>query len=103
MERCTFNLAKHEEQKTVADFVARIRKLSMHCNFKDILNDMLRDKLVCGLRDKDTRIKLFEEKNLKFETALEIATAHEIAVKNATVSKNTLEQKSTKSDVYKLQ
>ncbi|XP_076301543.1 uncharacterized protein LOC143219479 [Lasioglossum baleicum] len=99
MERCMFNLAKQDNQESVAEFVARIRKLSMHCNYKDKLDEMLRDKLVCGLRDKDTRVKLFAEKDLTLASALEIATAHEAAVKNAITSIEILD-KTSKAEVF---
>lgn len=32
---------------TVAEFVAELRQLSEHCEFRAVLEDMLRDRLVC--------------------------------------------------------
>lgn len=40
-----------EEGETVVMFVAALRKLAEHCEFRDVLNDSLRDRLVCGLRN----------------------------------------------------
>ena len=38
--------------ESVAEFVlAALRKLSIHCKFGDFLDEALRDRLVCGLRD----------------------------------------------------
>jgi len=36
MERCKFNQARQENQESVAEFAARLKKLSLHCNFKDL-------------------------------------------------------------------
>ena len=33
----------------IADFVAELRKLSEFCNFRDKLDKMLRDRIVCGI------------------------------------------------------
>ena len=73
----------------------------MNCAFTD-LKDKLCDQLVCGLCDKETRVKLLEQEKLNYDTALKIAIARESAVKNATGSLSTLEHKNTKSDVYTL-
>ncbi|KAL7305479.1 hypothetical protein TKK_0002216 [Trichogramma kaykai] len=99
MERCTFHMAKQNPNEKIADYVARLKKLALHCNF-DKLNDSLRDQLVCGLSDTDTKIKLFEEKDLTLAKALEISIARESAVKNATSTSNALDSKVSKSNMY---
>ena len=44
-------------------------------DFKDTLADMLRDRLVCGCRDRRLQCKLLAEKDLTFDQALAIAKA----------------------------
>ena len=65
MERCRFHQAKQKQQESVADFAARLKKLSLNCNFEK-LKVSLHDQLVCGIRDKEIRIKLFEDDNLDY-------------------------------------
>ena len=101
MERCVFNQAKQVQDECIAEFTARLKKLSLNCGFTDF-KDKLCDQLVCGLRDKETRVKLFEQEKLNYDTALKIAVARESAVKNATGSLSALEHNNTKSDVYTL-
>ena len=36
----------------MADFVAELRALAEFCNYGETLNDMLRDCIVCGVRDE---------------------------------------------------
>ena len=83
MQRYTFNKRIQKEGESIAEFVAELRKLSEHCEF-DNLEDMLRDRLMCGVRDKGVRKKLLgEASGLTFQKAFQIAQAAEIAEKNA--------------------
>ncbi|XP_031789191.1 uncharacterized protein LOC116418285 [Nasonia vitripennis] len=102
MERCTFHTSKQESHESIMDFIARLKKLATHCNFTE-LDNAIRDQLVCGVSDKDIRIKLFEEKTLTLQKAQEIAIAREAAVKNATNSNITLENKSVRNEVHTIQ
>ncbi|XP_076301711.1 uncharacterized protein LOC143219720 [Lasioglossum baleicum] len=101
MERCKFNQAKQEQTETVADFIARLKKLSLHCKFIDH-KTALRDQLVRGIRDHDTRVELFKKSALTFDDALKEAIARESAMKNASGSLKTLENGSFQQDVYAL-
>ncbi|KAL7299572.1 hypothetical protein TKK_0007336 [Trichogramma kaykai] len=42
MERCSFHMAKQNASEKIADYVARLKKLALHCNFEK-LDDALRD------------------------------------------------------------
>lgn len=99
MERCRFNTTRQEPNESVAEFAARLRMLSLHCNFSD-LNGALRDQLVCGIHDEATRIELFKLSDLTFEKALKEATACEMATKNAAGAVRTLNNKSQKQEVF---
>ena len=46
-----FRSRSQKEGELIAEFVAELRQLSKHCNFEAVLNDMLHDRLVCGIRD----------------------------------------------------
>ncbi|XP_057692499.1 uncharacterized protein K02A2.6-like [Corythoichthys intestinalis] len=48
-ERFRFHRRSQEEGESVTMFVAALRKLAEHCEFGDVLEDTLRDRLVCGL------------------------------------------------------
>ena len=51
-----FNFHSHSSQsgESIFAYVAELRKLSEHCKFGDTLNDMLRDRLACGINDQRT-------------------------------------------------
>ena len=77
------------EGESVADFVAALRNLAEHCEYKDTLEMMLRDRIVCGIRDEKIQRRLLVEKELTFARLRcnldEIATSMEITSKNMAV------------------
>ena len=83
VERFRFNSCLRQPGESVATFVAKLRHLTQHCEFGDSLQDMLRDRLVCGVNDTCLQRRLLAESSLTFETALKLATAWESAEKNA--------------------
>ena len=58
--------------ETVAEYVAELQKLSEHCDFKDTLEDMLRDRLVWGIVDPRIQHRLLAENKLTFTKAQEL-------------------------------
>ena len=85
VQRFKFNNRFRNEGESVADFVAALRNLAEHCEYKDTLEMMLRDRIVCGIRDEKIQRRLLVEKELTFAKAYEIATSMEITSKNMAV------------------
>ncbi|KAL5500699.1 hypothetical protein EMCRGX_G012294 [Ephydatia muelleri] len=78
-----FNCRTQKEGETVSQFWAELRRLSEYCEFGNTLNDMLRDRLVCGIRDIKLQRRLLAERGLTFAKAFELAQVAELAEKNA--------------------
>ena len=51
VQRFKFNTRSQQPGETIAMFLAELRHLSEHCEFGITLDEMLRDRLVCGVRD----------------------------------------------------
>ena len=83
VQRFNFNSRSQKDGETVAQFVAELRRLLEHCAFQDTLDDMLRDRLVCGIKDSRVQRRLLSETDLTFKKAFELAQASEVAEKNA--------------------
>ena len=64
--------------------LVELRRLARHCDYWTNLDDSLRDRFVCGLRNTATIKKLLAEKSLTFNAAVQTATAMETASKDAT-------------------
>lgn len=82
-ERFVFNKRQQQTDELVANYVAALRKLSVHCRFGDFLDDALRDRFVCGLRSEAMQKKLLIETDLTFKRAIEIAQSMESAATKA--------------------
>ncbi len=82
-ERFHFHRRNQAAGETIADYVAELRRLSTHCEFEGYLEDALRDRLVCGLRNEAIQHRLLSKSDLTFSKALEIAQNMEAAEKNA--------------------
>ena len=63
----------------LAKFVAELRRLSKHCYFMD---DMLCDRLVCGVLDSQLQKRLLVEPQLTFQKAFYLCQASEVADRN---------------------
>ena len=78
-ERFRFHRRTQGSEESIADFVAGLRKLSIHCKFAGILDDALRDRFVCGLRSEQIQRKLLTQVELTFSQAVDMAKAMEAA------------------------
>lgn len=66
----------------MATFVSELRCLTEFCNFGDILEDMIRDRLVCGINEDAIQKRLLAEPKLTYAKAVELAQNLERAGKN---------------------
>ena len=82
MQRFRFNSRARKEGESVAEYVAELRKLAEFCNYGDSLNNMLRDRLVWGMRDAGIQKKLLSEPDLTLDRAIRIAQSTETAEQN---------------------
>ncbi len=83
VQRFKFNSRTWQQGEVVADFVAALRQLSEYCEYGDTLDDMLQDRLVCGINEGHLQRRLLAEPKLTFEKAFELAQAYESAERNA--------------------
>ena len=79
VQRFKFNTCVRQAGESVSTFVAHLRALSEHCEFGDTLEDMLRDRLVCGIADSRMQRAMLAELKLKFARAFELAQTMESA------------------------
>ena len=82
-ERFYFHRRDQGTNESIAEYIAELRRLATNCEFGEYLNDALRDRLVCGLRNTGIQKRLLSEANLTLAKAGEIAQGMEAAEKNA--------------------
>ena len=81
-ERFKFYSRNQGQSESIAEFVAGIKACARTCEFGDKLEEMLRDRLVMGLRDEGTQRHLLTVKDLKFAEAVEISCSRAAAAKD---------------------
>ena len=69
VQRFKFHNRSQEEGETVAEYVAGLRNLAEHCEFKDTLEIMIRDRIVCGIKDERIQRRLLSEEKLTYKKA----------------------------------
>ena len=82
VQRFKFHTRFRRPTETVAEYVSELRALSEYCNFGDSLEEMLRDRLVCGIANETIQSKLLAEKKLTYLDALALAQRLESAIQN---------------------
>ncbi|XP_053262781.1 uncharacterized protein LOC128422612 [Podarcis raffonei] len=76
--RNAFYAKRQAPGETITGFVTSLHQAAQFCNFSELEN-MLRDRLVGGLKDEKLQRRLYAKKDLTFQVALEEALATEAA------------------------
>lgn len=79
VENYKFHLRKQLEGEKVSEFLAALRRMSIHCNFGAYLETALRNQFVFGIRNQKVQNRMLETKVLTLKRAEEIATAMEMS------------------------
>lgn len=80
-ERFKFHRRNQLESESIAQFVVELKRLALKCEFGVFLEEALRDRLVCGLKNVQIQKKLLAERDLTFKKAFETAQSMEMANK----------------------
>ena len=69
-ERAKFNMRKQEEGESVDSFITDLYALAEHCGYNALHDEMIRDRLVVGLRDASLSEKLQLDAELTLDKAV---------------------------------
>ena len=79
-ERFVFYRRTQGPTESVSEYLAELRKCIVHCKFHaDRVDEVLRDQLVCGLRNETVQKNLLSEDKLTLDKALQLAQSMEAA------------------------
>ncbi|KAJ8406532.1 hypothetical protein AAFF_G00301060 [Aldrovandia affinis] len=76
-ERYVFRSCKQEEGESIDNFVTRLRERAATCEYGQLKDEMIRDKIVLGIANESIRRRLLREKGLTLITAIEMCRAAE--------------------------
>ena len=69
-ERAKFNQRRQEDGETVDAFITDLYRLAEFCDYKVLQGEMIRDRIVVGIRDSQLSEKLQMDPNLTLEKAV---------------------------------
>lgn len=77
-ERYVFNSRSQEAEESIDAYVAALRKLAHTCNFCPCLHDtLIRDRIVLGVRSKQLRKRLLQERKLTLIKCIDLCRSSE--------------------------
>ena len=82
MVRYKFNKRDRQPGESIPFYVIELKHLSEHCDFGVTLENMIRDRLVGGVRSRKIQQHLFAKTEPSFDKALKITSVMETAEKN---------------------
>ena len=76
-ERYNFNNLLQEPDESIDAYTTALPTLAKTCEFGSLKEDLIRDRLVCGIRDNSMRKKLLQEPKLTLDKCLDSCRAAE--------------------------
>lgn len=89
-ERYTFNLRNQEEHESIETYATALRRLAETCNFGQLKDELIRDRIVYGLRENEIRKKLLQYPDLTLDKCLNICRSAEATTSQLKVMNNEL-------------
>ena len=81
-ERFRFHKREQKTDETIRAYAASLQKLAEHCEFGNALDDTLRDRLVCGMKNEKVQRRLLIKRDLSFAAVVEETEIGEMAEKD---------------------
>lgn len=81
-ERYIFGSAIQEENETIINFIERLKHLAIKCDYQNMTDDLIRDRLILGMIDDEMRKVFVLNKSLTLQEAISICESLEIVNTN---------------------
>ena len=75
LHRFKFTSRRQKPGESFATYLSELRRLSEHCRYGETLDEMLRDRIVCGIADCRLQRRLLVEPDLTLKKTIELAQA----------------------------
>ena len=102
VQRFKFNSRSRQPGENVSTYLSELRSIAEVCNFGLSLDDMLRDRIICGINNDQIQHHLLSESKLTLKRALELAQGLETAMQNTQMLQRTAVTAPVQSEVHKL-
>ena len=86
----------------IDEYVTELKARSQHCEFGDLRESLMRDKIVLGVQDKKIQERLLRETDLSLDKAISICrAAEEVKVQTKEMQSNKTDMTSNVDHVHK--
>ena len=82
-ERYAFNSRAQKPDESFDRYLTRLRELIATCKYGTLENEMLRDRIVIGIKNSETQQRLLREKDLTLDEAVNICRSSEMAAQHS--------------------
>lgn len=108
-ERHQFNIRNQNDEESIDSYVTDLKILAKSCEFGTLMDSLIKDRIVCGVKSDTVRSRLLRETDLSLQKAIDICRAAETssqqmkAIQGATNEGNVdvVRNKSLKSKPHK--
>ena len=77
-ERHSFNTRTQKEGEPLDAFVTELKQKASLCEFGELKDSLIRDRIVCGIRNDTVRARLLRERELALQSAIDLCRAAEV-------------------------
>ena len=102
-ERAKFNQRKQEEGEPVDSFITALHCLAEYCGYRELHDEMIRDRLVVGLCDASLSERLQMDADLTLEKAITAARQSEAVKKQQAVVRGAKSQATNVDNIHSYQ
>ncbi|UYV70783.1 K02A2.6-like [Cordylochernes scorpioides] len=99
-ERAQFNRRYQQDGEAVEEYIRVLHKMAENCNYGSLKEEMIRDRIVVGVKNLQLSEKLQLEPNLTLERAIQAACQTECVKQQQTILRSTTTQAANVDQVY---
>ncbi len=78
-ERHKFNTRMQQRGESIQSYVSDLKNKASTCEFGDLKDEMIKDRLVCGIENDKLRRSLLREEILTLQKAIELCQINELS------------------------
>ena len=78
-------------------FVTELKQKASLCEFGELKDSLIRDRIVCGIRNDTVRARLLRERELTLQSAIDICMAAEVSESEKWETRKTFMRSKTES------
>lgn len=93
VESYVFFTRVQQEGESFVSYVTELKKLASTCNFSTLKERLIKDRIVCGIRDTRLKQRLLKEENLSLEKCIQMCVADELSEIQVKTMENANEKK----------